>query len=265
MISKGGAANPALEKFISSFSDEMVLAQVLIVRTTTGFELRHVEDRGAAGSQLRPIRLSELRGLAQKTTTGAFRPLKSAPNLQRGWYAALSSVAELDVALRDLYPGAVADWFAAQSPTPPITDYRAFTERQTGMYRVTAKSSDNEAAEVIRACCPRQFCLKRRLWTVAGLPIDAPETKSVIPCLEPCAVFLELARTAARINQAEKVALSSDDLQVALTTLQATSEHPDPTVREADFASPQNPRRVQLALEKIRAQLDLIKCAGKKQ
>ena len=265
MINKNAAANPALEKFVSAFSDELVLAQVLIVRANAGFELRHVEDRGVTAGQLRSLRLSELRGLAQKTVTGAFRPLKSAPNLQRGWHAAVSSPTELDAALRDLYPGAVVDWFAAQSATPPVTDYRAFTERQTGMYRITAKLSDKEAAEVIRACCPKQFCLKRRLWSVPGMPIDTPESKSVIPCLEPCAVFLELARTAARINQAEKVAVSSADLQVALASLQTVSEHPDPPVREADFASPRNPRRVQLALEKIRAHLDSSKSAGEEK
>src|SRR4026209_2653935 len=96
--------NPALEKFVSAFSDELVMAQVLIVRANAGFELRHVEDRGVAAGQLRPLRLSELRGLAQKTTPGAFRPLKSAPNLQPGWHATVSSLTELDAALRDLYP-----------------------------------------------------------------------------------------------------------------------------------------------------------------
>ena len=258
MINKG-VTNPALEKFVSAFSDELVMAQVLIVRANAGFELRHVEDRGVAAEQLRSLRLSELRGLAQKTTTGAFRPLKSAPNLQRGWHATVSSLNELDAALRDLYPGAVADWFAARSATPLVTDYRAFTERQTGMYRITAKLSDKEAAEVIRACCPNQFCLKRRFWSVPGLPIDSPESKTIIPCLEPCAVFLELARTAARITQAEKVAISSEDLSVSLTSLQMEIEQPDPTVREADFSSPRNPRRVRLALEKISAQLDANK------
>ena len=253
MINRNAVTNPAIEKFVSAFAEELVLAQVLITRGDAGFELRHIEDRAVAAEQLRTLPLTDLRPLAQRTQTGAFRPLKSAPNLQRGWRAILSSVAQLHAALRDLYPGAVADWFAMHSATtPPLTDYHTFTERQTGMYRITAKLSDAEAAQVVRACCPEQFCLKRRLWTVAGAPADNAETKSIIPCLEPCAVFLELARMAARINQAEKMVTSSNDVPVVEEALHAVLEHPDPTVREADFASPRNPRRIQLALEKGR-------------
>jgi hypothetical protein len=81
-----------------------------------------------------------------------------------------------------------------------VTDYRAFTERQTGMYRITTKLSDSDVAGVIRACCAKESCLKRRLWTISGLETDSPETKSIIPCLEPCAMLLESARTAARLK-----------------------------------------------------------------
>jgi hypothetical protein len=244
-------ANPAIDKLVSSVSEELVFAQVWIKRVPSGFELRHVNDRSAESERLRTVRLAEVRTLAQKTAIGAFRPLRSAPNLQSGWRLTLSNATELDVALRELYPGAVADWFAAQAELPPTTDYRTFTERQTGMYRITTKLTNAEAAQIIRACCPAQFCLKRRLWSVRGLAIDASETKSIIPCLEPCAVLLEFARTAVRIYQAGKVQISVDDLPIVAAAINAAMNLPDPTSREADFSSPRNPRRAQLLLEKI--------------
>jgi hypothetical protein len=97
-----------------------------------------------------------------------------------------------------LYPGAVADWFATQAAQPPVTSYREFTSRQTGMYRITTHLDDAAVAAVIHACCHKDFCLKRRLWTVEGAAPDAADAKSLIPCLEPCAILLEAARKAAR-------------------------------------------------------------------
>ena len=112
-------ANPALKAFVAQIGDELPLAQVLIRRAGATFELRHVADRDRAPEELRELKLAELRGLAQFTARGAFRPLKSEPNLQNGWRSTAADEAELESALNRLYPGAIADWFAAQSPEPP--------------------------------------------------------------------------------------------------------------------------------------------------
>src|SRR5262249_19269665 len=124
--------NPALDAFVAQIGSELPLAQVLISRQPRGFELRHVADQGKPDKDLKLIGPSELRTLAQVTANGAFRPLKSAPNLQTGWRTIAHDTAELDVALQQLYPNAVADWFAARQPAPPVTNYRNFTNRQTG-------------------------------------------------------------------------------------------------------------------------------------
>ena len=83
---------------------------------------------------------------------------------------------------------------------------------------------------------------------------DAAEEKSLIPCLEPCAILLEFARKALRLEQEEKVAVSVSPGEVE--TLQAALEMapsaPLSAEREADFNSPANPRRLQLALEKLK-------------
>src|SRR5207249_10723086 len=233
----------------------LVLAQVLIRRSAGGFELRHVADRDRQAEALRGLNPTELRALAQFTGAGAFRPLKSAPNLQAGWVVRVEGAAGLESALNELYPGAMADWFAAQSPRPPVTDYRQFTQRQTGMYRLTTMLSDAQAAQVTRACCHKNFCLKRRLWTVKGLAPDPVEEKSLVPCLEPCAILLEFARNAARIEQQAKLKLELAPGEAATLTaaLQTALAHPDSAVREADFTAVTNPRRLQLLREKLAA------------
>jgi hypothetical protein len=95
---------------------------------------------------------------------------------------------------------------------------------------------------MIRACCHKNFCLKRRLWTVEGLSPDATGEKSLIQCLEPCAVLLEFARRAMRLDQekTDKTNLAKD----------ADENHFASEIREADFDNPNNPRRRQLEIEK---------------
>ncbi|HTD66494.1 MAG TPA: DR2241 family protein [Candidatus Limnocylindria bacterium] len=230
---------------------ELIFAQVLLRRIAEGFDLRHVTDREAAS--LRPVTLTELREIAQFADGKQFRPLKSAPTLRRGWHFVARDVAEMDAALSHLYPGAVADWFAAQQPNPPVTHYREFAARQTGMYRVTTLLTDVQVAQVARAGCHARFCLKQRLWTVEGLRPDTTAEKSLIACLEPCAVLMEFARTAVRIEQREKgsTLLAADEVETLGVGL-GVAEAPDKEMREADFSSPENPRRAQLLLEKLR-------------
>jgi sirohydrochlorin cobaltochelatase len=193
--------NPALKAFVGQMGNEILLAQVIIRRGSPGYELRQVEERDFPLERLRLVRPAEARLLAQFTAAGEFRPLKAAPTLANGWRIKASNDTDLELALNGLYPGALADWHAAQSPKPPLTDYRVFAGRQSGMYRITVKLTDAQAADVISRCCDAAHCLKRRLWTVAGLEPDKAGQKSLIPCLEPCAVLLELARKAARTGQ----------------------------------------------------------------
>ena len=247
--------NPALEAFIALVAQELVFAEVLLRQTKDGFELRNVADREV--NPLRNVSLAELHGLAQFTEQKAYRPLKSAPNLPRGWQFLARNHTELNDALRHLYPGAVADWFAARQPDPPITHYRKFTARQTGMYRITTMLDDGQAAQVARACCHQRFCLKQRLWTVEGLPPDGAAEKSLIPCLEPCAILLEFARTVVRLEQNEpfRAPESADERQALAVSLEQTARTQAGEIREADFSAPANPRRAQWLLEKLKPML----------
>jgi hypothetical protein len=226
--------NPEMRAFLAAFDTEIVFGQVVVRRLERGFELRHLCDRAAAPDFLATLNGIELRHWAQSASGGAFRPLKSAPNLRSGWRAVAADGAALELLLHYLYPGAVADWFAAQSPQPPITSYRQFTARQTGMYRITTMLPDAMAGAAIRACCHADFCLKRRLWSVEGLAADEAGQKSLIPCLEPCALMLEFARKVARLEQ-----------NAAPLSNEAVTEP-----AESDFDAPNNPRRVRFVLEK---------------
>jgi hypothetical protein len=246
--------HPALERFLADLGGELVLGQVLLRRAEGGFELRHDRDRHAPVSALRGVAVEGLRALAQHTAGGAFRPLKAAPNLAAGWRARAANPAELERALEQLYPGALADWFAARSPRPPVTGYRDFTARQTGMYRVTTHLTDEQAERMARVCCDARFCLKRRLWTAGAPPVDAPADKSVIPCLEPCAVLLEFARVVARLEQGEEATAPwpASEAETAEALRLALERPSAPGPREADFNDQANPRRLLWQLEKMR-------------
>jgi hypothetical protein len=229
--------NPALAAFLAAFETELTFGQVWIRRADAGFELRHEAEKSSPENTLRLVAETEIRPLAQFTAAGAFRPLKSAPHLQSGWRIVCRDGEKLGAALDKIYPGAIADWFAAQSPQPPVTSYREFTGRQTGMYRITTSLDDATAGAVIRACCHEEFCLKRRLWSADGLRPDVANEKSVIPCLEPCPILLEFARKMARLEKEGGVKPPTND-EAAVA------------VAETDFDAPGNPRRVRFVLEK---------------
>lgn len=246
--------NPALEEFVGFLHEELSVGQALVRRMHPGYELRHAEDRTAGDTELRTITLQDVRQLSQFTNTNSFRPLKSAPTLRTGWRLHVVNDGDLEVALNHLYPNAIADWYAVRTGKPPVTNYREFTNRQTGMYRITTMLTDAQATQVIQACCGRKFCLKRRLWTVRGLAPDSLAEKTLIPCLEPCAILLEFARKAMRIEQQKKmnIELAGDEVQTIQAALERLSQE-TASQREADFGSPSNARRIQLLQQKLSA------------
>jgi hypothetical protein len=198
------------------------------------------------------------------TASGQFRPLHTSPDLPHGWLLECPNAQDLWRALQDFYPGSIPDWFAVESGAPCVTDYREFSNRQSGMYRITQLLSDSQVADVTRASCQVRFCLKRRLWTVDGLERDAEHVKSAIPCLEPCAILLELARKASRIEQEDKVPvqLSRSELDSLLAAVESAIANTPVTTRVGDIGSAANPRRLQLLIEKFKQKES---AAGKSQ
>jgi len=214
--------NPALREFVRLIDPELILAQVWLQRTQAGYELRHIEDHGR--NNLATVPLTEIRQLAMNTATGEFRPLKLAPTLKNGWQLSVSTEADLEFALNQLYPGAIADWYAARQAVPPVTHYRDYVNRQTGMYRITAMLTDAQVAGVISDCCNPQKCLKQRLWTVPTISPDSSANKSIIPCLEPCAVLMEEARKTMRAEQAKQASDTPPKVEINKLASETTSQ-----------------------------------------
>jgi sirohydrochlorin cobaltochelatase len=73
------------------------------------FELRHQADAAAAELEIfeRP---EDARQLALYDEAGAYRPLKTSPNLRRGWRLRLRTIAELHRALDYFYPAMLGVW-----------------------------------------------------------------------------------------------------------------------------------------------------------
>ncbi len=137
----------------------------------TGYELVHRADAALAPDlpALRALDSPEsVRDLARLDAAGDYRPLKGAPNLPRGWRFRTRSTEALRQALDFLYPAAISAWLAWREDRLRVTDLRETLGRQTGMYRVTRKISDDAADEMVASFCRSDGgCLRTILWRIA--------------------------------------------------------------------------------------------------
>lgn len=187
------------------------IGEVQIRTVASGFDLRHHADAGR--DDLMPHTGAELaRFIANTDAAGAFRPLKTAPNLRRGWSLAVSDLAELRRALDYFYPAMLGVLLSHEcGELPPVT-LRETLARQSGMYAITQKITDAQAAELIGGFCRSDGgCLKTILWRIdAGRPITSlPEAKCDVSanqlgaparalpmlCHEACNLLIAQART----------------------------------------------------------------------
>jgi sirohydrochlorin cobaltochelatase len=154
----------ALGRWLQPGSRQM--GEILIRAVERGHELRHVADIHRI-DLVTNVRAEEARRIALSTATGDYRPLKTAPNLRRGWRLELESLPEVRRALDLFYPamlGVLLDFERGQLPT---TSLRETLARQTGMYAVTRKLSDQDAQALIGSFCRSEDgCLKTILWRI---------------------------------------------------------------------------------------------------
>jgi sirohydrochlorin cobaltochelatase len=155
-----------LEKALAAvLSDTSRFGQVLIQRTGSGgFVLCHRNDENKGQSQVfrKPDDAAEI---ARYDDAGKYRPLKTAPNLPHGWRLELVDLGELLRALDHFYPGRLAmlaAWIEKRLSTTPL---RETLDRQSGMYRVAAKISDEQVDGVVGNFCKSDGgCLRTILW-----------------------------------------------------------------------------------------------------
>jgi sirohydrochlorin cobaltochelatase len=186
------------------------IGEVAILRRDNGWRLRHHADRDAEALAV-SADPHEAIIIARLDAAGAWRPLRGAPSLRRGWALDLPDLGSVRLALEFLYPAAVGNFASFLSGELSPTPLREVLERQTGMYRVTRHLTDAQAGTLVPdACRSSDRCLKTILWPlrpgepVPGLPPDKMDpdvdqscgTGGFIPllCTEACPLLIGAAR-----------------------------------------------------------------------
>ena len=148
----------------AALSDRCCLGQILILKTNDGFVLSHREDE--ARKDLQTSRnAEEAVEVAKYDDARNYRPLKTAPNLRHGWRLTLQTLQELKRALDYFYPGRLAVFAAWKTGQLHTTNLRDTLDRQSGMYRVAAKISDEQIDDVVAGFCRSDGgCLRTILW-----------------------------------------------------------------------------------------------------
>jgi len=181
-----------------------------------GFVLSHRDDGGRDDLQ-RFQNPEEAAEIARYDDAGNYRPLKTAPNLRHGWRLELVDLTELRRALDYFYPGRLAMFAAWKENRLTTTSLRTTLTRQSGMYRVAAKISDEQINELVgNFCRSNGGCLRTILWkrdergasASTQLPPEKFDTvhdqtgggELVIPllCQEPCNLLINECRKAVK-------------------------------------------------------------------
>lgn len=189
--------SPAMRACLERVPDVWVLGLVSVQRQGGRFRLAHRDDVREGVPARRQVGPGEFRDLAQWTAAGAYRPLKSAPTLQRGWEAWLEGPRELEAALEHLHPGALADWHAWVVGGAPPVAWRAAAARQTGRYRRIRELDDAAVRAGLADCCSPGRCAKERAWVGPGERPPEPASAPRLVCLDPCPWLWDALREAA--------------------------------------------------------------------
>jgi sirohydrochlorin cobaltochelatase len=192
-----------VRKFLGSFlsNGPCLIGQVRIL---PDYSLSHVEDAGKAGLETFTNPHDALE-IARYDDAGKYRPLKTAPNLRHGWRLALKDLHETLLALDFLYPAALGTAMAsARSELQPV-DLSETLARQTGMYAVVKKITDEQAESVVASTCNRKDgCLRHILWSISpghptslsrrGPEVEGSENEIPLLCAEACNLLVAAGR-----------------------------------------------------------------------
>ena len=189
------ATERALEAALAAGSCHM--GQLAVRSEGNGFALRHRDDD--AREDLRMYHGAiEAAGIARFDDEGNYRPLKTAPDLCHGWQLRVDSISELRAVLDHFYPGRLAVLQAHQAGRLQTTPLRETLDRQSGMYRVAARISDEQISAVVsRVCRSDGGCLRKILWRrdASGVPAAGGRGAKAPPTLKNVAATSELPST----------------------------------------------------------------------
>jgi sirohydrochlorin cobaltochelatase len=137
--------------------------QLEIVSSEEGFVLCHRDDVGRI--DLRNYQIDDAREVAKFDDAGSYRPLKTAPNLRHGWKIFARDHLQVEKVIDAIYPGRIAVLYAFKSGQLTTTSLRETLNRQSGMYRIAAKISDEQIDQLVGDFCRSDGgCLRTILW-----------------------------------------------------------------------------------------------------
>lgn len=244
-------ARAAFAAWVDEAPEGRPFAQVIIRPLADGYELRHAADAGSSDSGLvvheEPRAAREI---SKRTEAGEYRPLKSSPNLRRGWVLRVTDDTGLYVAMNYLYPSGVVHWYLYRNGELEVTSYRENAARQSGIYKRVQRLSDEGVQNTAKACCEDAVCLKKTLWDVDDdTPLAAERGDGEIPCPEPCSIFVSLARRVRLFERENKrdldaIGLSPTEKEDLSALVEAAATGSIEFAREAEFEEPLNERRM---------------------
>ncbi|MEO6788025.1 MAG: DR2241 family protein [Chthoniobacteraceae bacterium] len=182
------------------------VGQLSILPANEGWELRHADDAGR-DDLATFFKYDDARSLANLDDAGAYRALKTAPNMRHDWRLALPDAQSVRLALDYFYPAMLGLWLAHGRGEVTPVELRETLGRQTGMYRITQKLTDEQAQRLAaKQCRSNGGCLKTILWHISprvSIPLLPPEKfradatpADSLPllCHEACNILIAAAR-----------------------------------------------------------------------
>jgi sirohydrochlorin cobaltochelatase len=210
LAQQNGAMPDSIERALAvALTGDCYFGQVLIRKAGgNGFVLRHRDDQGRDGLRLMQNPEDAIE-ISKFDDAGNYRPLKTAPNLGRGWQLTVANLSDLRCALDYFYPGRLALVIAEKENRLETTSLRQTLDRQSGMYRIAANISDEQINDLVGDFCRSDGgCLRTILWKrdergiipSTKLPPEkfelAYDQAAVIPllCQEACNLLVAAAR-----------------------------------------------------------------------
>ncbi|WP_395746195.1 CbiX/SirB N-terminal domain-containing protein [Prosthecobacter sp.] len=208
---KPAMANDEVKSSLAYWLNEGLneIGQIAITTNTDGtYSLCHIADRGLTGLQVHHEAHDAL-FISRYDASGAFRPLHTAPTLNRGWRLDLAGLDELRLALDFFYPAAIGMLRAQEQEKLTAVPLREVFARQTGMYRFVNTLTDEQCHALIGKTCANDRCLRRILWPLNDTqPMTGPAASKTQPnhapnalpllCIEACTHVVSAARKVAR-------------------------------------------------------------------
>jgi sirohydrochlorin cobaltochelatase len=139
------------------------IGQLEITPSDGGFVLCHRDDIGR--NDLKQHEIDDAFEIARFDDAENYRPLKTAPTLRHGWKIFVRDLLQVEQMIDMIYPGRLAMLRAFTSGELITTSLRETLNRQSGMYRVAAKISDEQIDSLVGDFCRSDGgCLRTILW-----------------------------------------------------------------------------------------------------